>query len=147
MKVGSIYDHMIQRPKSIPRNGDSGSPCPKNSKTRKFSSKVLAPVFLDKDEILLVDYLGMGASIMAKYYVAPLDKLKQQVVSKRRGKLSKGILFLQDSAAPHKAAIIQRKLAGLHFEVLTLPAYSPDLAPSEYYLFPNLKKHLREESF
>jgi hypothetical protein len=30
-------------------------------------------------------------------------------------------------------------LAYLHFEVLKRPAYSPDLAPLEIYLFPNLK--------
>jgi hypothetical protein len=52
--------------------------------------------------------------------------------------LSKGILFLQDSAAPHKAAITHQKLAEIHFEVLKHPAYSPDSAPSDYYLFPNL---------
>jgi hypothetical protein len=37
---------------------------------------------------------------------------------KRRGKLSKGILFHQDNAAPHNAAITHQKLADLHFEVL-----------------------------
>jgi transposase len=52
--------------------------------------------------------------------------------------LSKGILFLQDNAAPHKAAITHQKLAELHFEVLKLPVYSPDLAPLDYYLIPNL---------
>jgi histone-lysine N-methyltransferase SETMAR len=75
------------------------------------------------------------------HYVALLDKLKQQLVSKRRGKLSKGILFLQDNATPHKAAITHQKLEDLQFEVLKHPAYSPDLAPSDYYLFPNLKEH------
>jgi hypothetical protein len=60
------------------------------------------------------------------------DKLKQQLISKRRGKLSKGILFLQDNAAPHKAAITHQKLADLHFEVLKDPDYAPDLAPSDY---------------
>jgi hypothetical protein len=40
--------------------------------------------------------------------------------------LSKGILFLQDNAAPHKVAIMRRALADLHFEVLKHPAYSPD---------------------
>jgi hypothetical protein len=49
--------------------------------------------------------------------------------------LSKGILFLQDNAAPHKAAITHQKLADLHIEVLKHPAYSPDLVPSYYYLF------------
>jgi hypothetical protein len=52
--------------------------------------------------------------------------------------LSKGILFLQDNAAPHKATITHQKLADLHFEVLKHPAYSPDLAPSDYCLFSNL---------
>jgi hypothetical protein len=52
--------------------------------------------------------------------------------------LSKGILFLQDNADPHKAAITHHKLADLQFEVLKHPAYSPDLALSDYYLLPNL---------
>jgi hypothetical protein len=45
---------------------------------------VLASVLKDKDDILLVDYLEMGATITARYCVALLDKLKQQLVSKHR---------------------------------------------------------------
>jgi histone-lysine N-methyltransferase SETMAR len=56
-------------------------------------------------------------------------------------------LFLQDNATPHKAAIIYLKLADVHFEVLKHPAYSPDLAPSDYCLFPNLKKRLKGRKF
>ena len=33
------------------------------------------------------------------------------------------------------------------FEQLNHPPYSPDLAPSDYYLFRNLKSHLRETRF
>jgi transposase len=103
----------------------------------------LASVFWDKDVILLVDYLEKGATITAKYYVALLEKLKQQLVSKRRGKLSKGILFLEDNSASHKAAITHKKLA----EVLKQPTYSPDFAPSGYYLFRNIKNHLKGGKF
>jgi hypothetical protein len=88
-----------------------------------------------------------GAIFTAKNYVALLDKLKQQLVSKRRGKLSKGILILQDNAAPHKVAITHLKLTDLHFKTLKHLAYSTDLAPSDYYLFPNLKKHLKGRKF
>jgi hypothetical protein len=56
-------------------------------------------------------------------------------------------LFLQDNAAPHKAAITHQKLADLHFEVLKHPAYSPALAHLDYYLFPNLKKRLKGRKF
>jgi histone-lysine N-methyltransferase SETMAR len=108
---------------------------------------VLAPVFRNKDGILLVDYLEKGANITAKYFIALLDKPKQQLVSKRRGKLLKKILFLPDNAALHKATITHQKLADLHFEVLKHPAYSPNLTPSDYYLFPNNKKHLKRRKF
>jgi hypothetical protein len=43
----------------------------------KSSIKVLAPVFWDKNAILLVDYMEKGVTMTAKYYVALLDKLKQ----------------------------------------------------------------------
>jgi hypothetical protein len=56
-------------------------------------------------------------------------------------------LFLQDNAAPHKAAIAHQKLADLHFGVLKHPANSPHLAPSDYHLLPNLKKHLKGRKF
>jgi hypothetical protein len=55
---------------------------------------VLASVFWDKDGILPVDYLQKGATIMAKYHIALVNRLKQQLVFKRRGKLLKGILPL-----------------------------------------------------
>jgi hypothetical protein len=42
----------------------------------------LASGFQDKDGILLVDCLEMGATITAKYFVALLNELKQQLVSK-----------------------------------------------------------------
>jgi hypothetical protein len=71
-------------------------------------SKVLASVFWDKDGILLIDYLEKGATITAKYYIALLGKMKQELVSKHRGKLSRGILFLQENAAPHKEDIMHK---------------------------------------
>ena len=33
------------------------------------------------------------------------------------------------------------------YELITHPAYSPDLAPSDYFLFPNLKKDTRGRHF
>jgi hypothetical protein len=79
--------------------------------------------------ILLADYLEKRATIMAKHYAALLDKLKQQLGSKHRGKLSKGILFLQDNAALHKAAITHQKMADLHFQV---PKHLAYFASSDY---------------
>ena len=33
------------------------------------------------------------------------------------------------------------------FELADHPPYSPDLTPSDYFLFPNMKKHLAEKHY
>jgi hypothetical protein len=44
---------------------------------------MLASVLWYEDGFVLVDYVVEGATITAKYYVALLNKQKQQLVSKR----------------------------------------------------------------
>ncbi|EFN73949.1 hypothetical protein EAG_11888, partial [Camponotus floridanus] len=39
------------------------------------------------------------------------------------------------------------KLMELRFQLVLQPLYSPDLAPSDYYLFPNMKKRLTGRRF
>ena len=43
--------------------------------------------------------------------------------------------------------IAQAAIRECKFEQLNHPPYSPDLAPSDYYLFRNLKSHLRGTRF
>jgi len=70
-------------------------------------------------------------------------QLKDILKEKRRGKVTKGVLFLHDSAPAHRALATQKKLAYLGFQCLDYPPYSPDLASSDYHLFPGLKKQLK----
>jgi histone-lysine N-methyltransferase SETMAR len=39
------------------------------------------------------------------------------------------------------------KLRDLHYDLLEHPPYSPDLAPSDFYLFPKLKLFLGGQHF
>ena len=64
-----------------------------------------------------------------------------------RGKVTKGALFLHESAPAHRALVTQKILAYLGFQYLDHPPYSPDLAPSDYHLFPELKKQLKGRHF
>ncbi|UYV60749.1 hypothetical protein LAZ67_1002127 [Cordylochernes scorpioides] len=66
---------------------------------------------------------------------------------KKKGKLSKGVLFLHDNARPHTSCKTVSTIIKLGFEVLEHPAYSPDLAPSDYFLFGLLKKELKGKRF
>jgi len=73
------------------------------------------------------------------------DILKEKRPS--RGKVTQGVLFLHDNAPAHRALAAQKKLAYLGFECLDHPPYSLDLAPSDYHLFPGLKKQLKSRHF
>ena len=42
---------------------------------------------------------------------------------------------------------VKNKLAAFNWEILTHPPYSPDLAPSDYYLFLSLKNSLHGKKF
>jgi histone-lysine N-methyltransferase SETMAR len=54
---------------------------------------------------------------------------------------------LHDNAPAHGVLATQKKLAYLGFQCLDHPPYSLDLAPSDYHLFPGLKKELKSRHF
>jgi len=74
-------------------------------------------------------------------------QLKEILKEKCCRKVTKGILFMHDNASAHRALATQKKLACLGFHCLDHPPYSPDLAPSDYHLFPGLKKQLKGRHF
>jgi len=82
-----------------------------------------------------------------EYYSSLLVQLKDILKEKRRGKVTKGVLFLHDNALAHWALATQKKLAYLGFQCLDHPPYSQDLVPSDYHLFPGLKKQLKGRHF
>ena len=59
---------------------------------------------------------------------------------KRRGKLTGGLLFPQDNARVHSEQLSVPIATNCRFELLPPPPYSPDVAPSDYNLFPEIKK-------
>ena len=59
-----------------------------------------------------------------------------------RRELSSSFFF-----SPARQGAEGKKLAYLGFHFLDHPPYSPDLAPSDYHLFPGLKKQLKGSHF
>ena len=118
----------------------SGSPRPKKFRVQKSAGKVFASIFWVQGGILLIDYLPKGQIINAENYSSLLVQLKDILKGKRRGKFTKGVLFLPDNFPARRDCATQKKLAYLGFQCLDHPPYSPDLAPSDYRLFPGLKK-------
>jgi len=114
---------------------------------QKSAGKVLASIFGDQDGILLIDNLPKGQTMNKEYYSPLLVQLKDILKEKRREKFTKGILFLHDNAPAHLTLATQKRLAYLDFHCLDHPPYSLDLTPSDYHLFPGLKKQLKGHHF
>ena len=61
--------------------------------------------------------------------------------------VKKKVLFHQDDVSCHKPMQTMAKLHELGFELLLRPPYSPDLAPSDFFLFSDLKRMLAGKKF
>jgi [histone H3]-lysine36 N-dimethyltransferase SETMAR len=57
------------------------------------------------------------------------------------------MLFHQDNALCHKSIKTTTKLHKLGYELLPHPPYSPDLTPSDFFLFADLKRMLAGKKF
>ncbi|UYV79992.1 hypothetical protein LAZ67_18001342 [Cordylochernes scorpioides] len=56
--------------------------------------------------------------------------------------LSRKIVYHQDNAPSHRSLQAMAAIYDFGFELLPYAPYSPDLAPSDFHLFPHLKKSL-----
>ncbi|KAF7268310.1 hypothetical protein GWI33_018574 [Rhynchophorus ferrugineus] len=57
------------------------------------------------------------------------------------------VLLHQDNAPCHKSVKMLVKIHELEFELFSHPPYSPDLTPTDYFLFSDLKRMLAEKKF
>ena len=120
---------------------------PKKFKTQSSAGKVMATLFWDAQGVIMLDFLAKKNTVTVAYYANLLDQLRTVIPEKRQGKLSKGILLQQDNARVHTCKIAMDAVEQNGCELIPHPAFSPDLAPSDYFLFPNLKKDIRGRHF
>ena len=104
-------------------------------------------MFWNAEGNLFVDYLENSKRVTGEYYSNLLTGLDEKIREKRPGLQKKKIIFHQDNATAHKSVFAMGKLRDLHYELLEHPPYSSDLAPSDFYLFPELKLFLAGQRF
>ena len=103
----------------------------------------MATVFWDAKGVIMLVVLPKRSTITGVYYANLLDQLRTAIREKRRGKLSKGVLLQQDNVRVHTCKVAIDAVERNGYELIQHPAYSPDLAPSDFFLFPYLKKDIR----
>ena len=77
------------------------------------------------------------------------DAVFDEIKRKRpyNGKGPRHVILLHDNARLHTEKMTTALLDSLGWQVLPHPAYSPDLAPSDFYLFRSLQHHLTDNHF
>jgi histone-lysine N-methyltransferase SETMAR len=57
------------------------------------------------------------------------------------------VRLLHDNAPVHTSNAVKAAIQCCGFQELNHPPYSPDLAPSDYFLFSKVKSHLHGKTF
>jgi histone-lysine N-methyltransferase SETMAR len=104
---------------------------------------LMLSIFWDSKGVVHMDFADKSVKINANYY----SNLVATARKKRRRQAATPLWFLHDNAPVHTAAISRATIEQAGLTLLEHPPYSPDLAPSDYYLFRHLKKHLRGKLF
>ena len=116
-----------------------GEKAPLKVKPNRFAKKLMLSVFWDRKGLLLLELTSK--SIDAGTYIETLEGLQKEI--RRLRPNMKKIILLHDNARPHTAKKVKEKITEFKWEILNHPPYSPDLSPSDYYLFGSLKNELR----
>jgi len=96
----------------------------------------------------IVELVPTGQTVNQVYYLEVLERLREKVRQKRPELFANNSWILHhDNVPAHMALSVREFLATKQITVLEHPAYSPDLAPSDFYLFPKIKEILKGRHF
>lgn len=126
--------------------GQAPEPVPKRG---RYEHKVMLCVWWNCDGVIHHEFVPNGRGITAALYSGQLERMYAILRQKYPALVNrKRILYQQDNAPPHVARSTRVKLQELDgIELMPHPAYSPDLAPSDYHLFRALAHFLKGRHF
>ena len=105
--------------------------------------KIMLIVFWSTSGFHLVHFAPLETRVDSGFFCQRLRDLRAALPETPAGKLWIHI----DNAPSHRAKITQTTIKDLGFSPLQHPPYSPDLAPSDFYLFCYLKSAIRGKIF
>jgi len=104
--------------------------------------------FFDQKEIVHKEFVPPGQTVNAAFYVEVLRCLRENVQRKRPDQWQNNTWLLHHDNAPAHAVLLTRRfLTDNNMTLVPHPPYLPDLAPSDFFLFPKLKMKLKGQRF
>jgi len=102
------------------------------------------------EEVLAVirQNVAHGETVNKEFYLKVLKRLRAAVRRMRPEAWTNNTWMLHHDNAPAHASLLIREFLTKHeTTVVPQPSYSTDLAPAEFFLFPNLKSSLKARRF
>jgi len=106
------------------------------------SKKAMLTVFWSATGFHLIDVLPAGMQFNSAFACDTLRRLDAKLRENGHSRGLRGMMFHWDNARPHTSAMTCAELEMLGAIVLDHPPYSPDLAPSDFFLFGHIKRLL-----
>ena len=118
---------------------------PKKAQQVKSNIKTMLIALFDIDGLVLHEFIPTGQMVNKEFYKTVLQRLRDAVCRHRPEKKwrSGNWILHHDSAPAHRAVTTNEFLVKRNIPSLPQPPYSPDLAPCDFFLFPQLKKTMK----
>ena len=128
---------------------DPGQPSISTPKRNIHGHKAMLCIWWDMEGVVYYELLKPNETITTERYQQQLERLNDNLMQKRPSIASnrRKVILLHDNARSHVAIAVKQTLIDLEWEVLPHPAYSPDLAPSDYHLFRSMQHALEDTHF
>jgi histone-lysine N-methyltransferase SETMAR len=121
------------------------TPCadrPRKARKTIEKRKIMLIVFWSIQGFHLIHFLPENCTVNAAYFltniITPLNATLSTLVES-----PKKILLHMDNASAHNAKVVTNYLETSCMERLPHPPYSPDIAPSDYFLFGCMKQRMK----
>ena len=134
------YDNYFQKSWKLTRNE-----VPQNVSQKISSKKAMVVIVWNVDGFHVVTSVAKGETYNSEYASRILQMLDHKVGMPIYGLREKMLHW--DNARPHKSLITQQAISKVGLKELPHPPYSPDLAPSDFFLFGYLKSKLKGLTF
>ncbi len=122
-----------------------GAPRPMKVACPRAVGKLLLVSFFDWKGVVHHEYLRR--TLNTELFLNILSNLRHAISRKRGQKYLKTFTLHMDNTSPHTSFDTRKFLLQSRTKVLLHPPYSPDLAPSDFWFYPRLKRPLRGRRF
>ncbi|QQP56022.1 Transposase [Caligus rogercresseyi] len=117
-----------------------GEPSTSTPRPNRYGRKTMLCVWWDQKGVIYYELLKPGETVNTQRYrqqMTDLDRVLREKRPEYQQRQHK-VILLHDKAPAHKAKQVQETIESFRWEILQHTAYSPDLAPSDYYLFASM---------